>query len=243
MVILNLGCGTRVSNDEAIINIDWSFYLRIKNSRILSFLAPLFLSETRKARLRSLPANIVCHDLSKGIPFGNDSVDAVYHSHLLEHLQREDAISFLREAQRVLKPGGIHRIAVPDLELACKRYLEHVAKCDSGEADPREHEDYIEPIIEQCVRVEGFGTSEQRGIVRWLDKLILGDARQRGEIHQWMYDRFNLSTLLTEVGFSGPKVMDAFSSHIPKWQSYHLDTNSDGSVYKPDSMYLEAFSQ
>lgn len=62
-------------------------------------------------------------DLSKGIPFDAESADAVYHSHVLEHLRTPDAESFLTECHRVLRPGGILRIAVPDLEGICRAYL------------------------------------------------------------------------------------------------------------------------
>src|SRR6476646_9135325 len=55
-------------------------------------------------------------DVTASLPFADASFDAVYHSHLLEHLPAEKALPFLRECRRVLKPGGTLRIAVPDLE-------------------------------------------------------------------------------------------------------------------------------
>jgi hypothetical protein len=65
------------------------------------------------------------HDLSKGIPFESDSVDAVCHSHVLEHLDRPVAGAFLKETLRVLKPGGIYRIVVPDFEFLCREDVMH----------------------------------------------------------------------------------------------------------------------
>jgi predicted SAM-dependent methyltransferase len=41
---------------------------------------------------------------------------------MLEHLYREDAKFLLTEAYRSLKPGGIIRLAVPDLEHAFRLY-------------------------------------------------------------------------------------------------------------------------
>ena len=32
MLILNLGCGTKVSDDPAVVNIDWSIMLRIRRN-------------------------------------------------------------------------------------------------------------------------------------------------------------------------------------------------------------------
>ncbi len=46
--------------------------------------------------------------------FGGGSVDLIYCSHVLEHVRRGDESSVLREWHRVLKPGGVLRLAVPD---------------------------------------------------------------------------------------------------------------------------------
>ena len=43
---------------------------------------------------------------------------------MIEHLSREDPVYFLNEAFRVLAPGGILRIAVPDLKLAINSYFQ-----------------------------------------------------------------------------------------------------------------------
>lgn len=53
---------------------------------------------------------------SKGLPFGNELVDACYASHVLEHVTPHQARALLGECYRVLRYGGIVRLAVPDLE-------------------------------------------------------------------------------------------------------------------------------
>ncbi len=68
----------------------------------------------------------------------------------------------------------------------------------------------------------------------------LGKFRSSGEVHQWMYDRFSLARLLKQSGFSKPLLVTATQSSIPNWASYNLDTEPDGTVYKPDSFYMEA---
>ena len=68
----------------------------------------------------------------------------------------------------------------------------------------------------------------------------LGRFRLSGEIHQWMYDRFSLARLLRHAGFEDIRIYSARNSRIPKWNSYYLDINQDGTVYKPDSIYAEA---
>ena len=66
----------------------------------------------------------VFHNLKYGIPFQDSSVDFIFSSHVLHHLYREEALALIREALRVLKPGGTMRIAVPDLEVIVGLYLE-----------------------------------------------------------------------------------------------------------------------
>jgi ubiquinone/menaquinone biosynthesis C-methylase UbiE len=62
------------------------------------------------------------HDLSQGIPAEDNSLDVIYHSHFIEHLSYQEAWAFLKECYRVLKPGGIHRAVVPDLEVWINAY-------------------------------------------------------------------------------------------------------------------------
>ena len=57
--------------------------------------------------------------------FRNDSVDLIYACHLLEHFKRNDTEKVLKEWYRVLKPGGILRIAVPDFEKLVEVYLKY----------------------------------------------------------------------------------------------------------------------
>lgn len=60
----------------------------------------------------------VHHELERGLPLADGSVDFVFCSHVVEHLFRRDARRLLAEMHRVLRPGGWVRICVPDLEHA-----------------------------------------------------------------------------------------------------------------------------
>jgi hypothetical protein len=72
------------------------------------------------------------------------------------------------------------------------------------------------------------------------ENLQVGRFRRSGEVHQWMYDRFSLSRLLQEVGFEGVIQRTAVESYVPNWSTFNLDTESDGTVCKPDSLFMEA---
>ncbi len=70
--------------------------------------------------------------------------------------------------------------------------------------------------------------------------LEVGRFRMGGEVHQWMYDRYSLARALERVGFVGPHAVGPTESRISNWTEFHLDTEPDGTVYKPDSLYMEA---
>lgn len=67
----------------------------------------------------------------------------------------------------------------------------------------------------------------------------IGKFRMGGEIHQWMYDRFSLTRVLQDVGFSDITIVDAFVSKIPNWDKYNLDIKNS-EIRKPDSIFIEA---
>jgi predicted SAM-dependent methyltransferase len=64
----------------------------------------------------------ICWDLRHGIPFPDDSVEAIFHEHMLEHLSLEDGFSITQECLRVLQPNGVLRIGVPDAGLCIDSY-------------------------------------------------------------------------------------------------------------------------
>ncbi|MGE0057175.1 MAG: methyltransferase domain-containing protein [Dehalococcoidia bacterium] len=53
-------------------------------------------------------------DLLKRLPFDDNTVDAIFHEHTMEHFRYVDALKLARESYRVLRPGGALRIGVPD---------------------------------------------------------------------------------------------------------------------------------
>lgn len=92
---LNLGCGANIKSDW--INIDSGEQFGEDSLDLV-------------------------YDLSKGLPFPDESVDFIYHEHLIEHLSKEEGKVFLRDCLRILKEGGIMRIACPDLKMIIRDY-------------------------------------------------------------------------------------------------------------------------
>jgi predicted SAM-dependent methyltransferase len=243
--LLNLGCGNRYH--ENWTNID-------------------FISTNE---------NILAHDLKLGVPFNDNSFHAVYHSHVLEHFPKADAVKFMKECYRVLKPGGVIRIAVPNLEEIVRQYLLNLDKAISGDAEAQSRYDWIMlELFDQAVRnysggemleywkqdpmpaeafvIERLG-SEVKGFLQSVrlngngvnhngnfSAEQIGQFRLSGEIHQWMYDRFSLGKLLSQTGFNDARVCEAHESSIPNFNNFLLDIEPDGSIRKPDSLFMEA---
>ncbi len=238
--VVNLGCGDKVGTHPDVVNVDWSIYLRFRTSPLLAWLPPLVLDARRRERYLSLPRNIVAHDISRGLPFATGSVDVVYHSHMLEHLDRSLVPAFLAEVYRVLKPDGVHRIVVPDLEQLARLYLEDLARRAPVAAEWAGHDACVAELIEQSVRREAAAAQALTGLRRRVYTRVFGDARRRGETHQWLYDRVNLGALLLEAGYRDIRVERFDTSRIEAWHAYGLDTDAMGAQYKPGSLYLEA---
>ena len=274
MKYLNLGCGSRFHPEWA--NID----------------------------SRPFNPEILAHDLRIGIPFADNSFEVVYHSHLLEHLIKTQALGFLRECRRVLKPGGIIRVVVPNLERIVRNYISALNRMVEGDRRRESNYDWMmlelydqavreepggemikyfqqDPLLNQQFVYERIGvemaniiknirghrpaptrnhtshlnrTRAYSQFVRDLKEklvsvllgkddykaLLLGRFRLGGEVHLWMYDRFSLSRLLVQSGFENPVERNPFESAIQDWERYNLDTKPDGTIYKPDSLYMEA---
>jgi SAM-dependent methyltransferase len=236
--LLNLGSSARVA--PGWNNIDSSWLFRIGRHRRLSALLRRggLISAVRYERIRNIDRGAILWDLSKGIPFPDELFDAVYHCHLLEHLDREAAPGFLAECFRVLKPGGVLRVVVPDLESLARRYLDVVNRLP-GQAGFEEHAVAVDEIFDQMVRRIPKDRIHRTRFVRLIESLVIGSTARSGELHRWMYDRFSLGYLLEESGFLDVRALDAATSQIVGWNAFGLDLEPDGSPYKPGSLYIE----
>lgn len=125
-VKVNLGCGMQVA--PGWVNVDGSLNAMIADSpQWVCSLAYRFSGAreyySREHYCATLRNNFfIHHNLAYGIPLQNEAADFVYSSHFLEHLDRVSGHRLVEECFRVLKPNGVLRIAVPDLEHAWEMY-------------------------------------------------------------------------------------------------------------------------
>lgn len=68
--------------------------------------------------------DIVCNLETESLPFHDDHATYVKSIHSLQHLSRDGARHVIKEAYRILEPGGKFYIMVGDLNFICQRVLE-----------------------------------------------------------------------------------------------------------------------
>lgn len=143
-------------------------------------------------------------DLSRPLPFADETFDGVFCEHVLEHFTFEDAQAVVREVRRVLRPGAWFRIVVPDGEMVVRRYLE---------------------APDELVRQRAAGDETPMSTVN-------GFFRQRYE-HQFMYDWPTAAQLLQRAGYSrvsrasyrqsaGPTAL-VIDDATYEWESLYVD--------------------
>jgi predicted SAM-dependent methyltransferase len=124
----------------------------------------LFLGEWTNVRFVAVPKrsveNVFYVDLSReALDFPDQSFDAAYAYHVLEHLTPGEGARFVREVFRVLKPGGVFRTSVPDLESICRDYLHHLelVRQDPSVRHVLRYRWSVMEIFEQMVREKPGG--------------------------------------------------------------------------------------
>ena len=121
--MVNLGYGTLTCLDWN--NVDFSNYARFgRFSKVAGFLGCVSLISNGCFRhFEKVDRSIIVWDLRKGVPSENEASDVVYHFHFLEHINREEGLSLLKENYHVLK-WGIIRVVVPNLEKLTENYVQ-----------------------------------------------------------------------------------------------------------------------
>ncbi len=216
---LNIGCG--LTAPLGWVNIDCSLNARLaKWPWCRRILKAFKIIPPAKAGI-PWPRNIYVHDVRKNLPFPNNSVEAVYCSHFLEHLSKKDAFSFINECCRALIPGGIIRIIVPDLGLYIEQYMKRV--------NAKDKEALIKELPSERF-LENLGIlnkeSADENIFIRLYKKIIYDKNS----HKWMYDEYSLSALILEHGFSNIQRKKCYESLIKDIEKLDNPERFDDSI-------------
>lgn len=136
-----------------------------------------------KVNAARFPEAILYGDVVKGLPVPPGSAKAVYASHVLEHLSFEDCKTALANTYAMLRPGGVFRLIVPDLEARGEAYLRAVRHDDAEGAN-------------NFCRSTLFGQiTRPRGPLNIL-RSVLGNNH-----HLWMWDERSMHQALAAAGF------------------------------------------
>jgi SAM-dependent methyltransferase len=73
--------------------------------------------------IKSAPGVDISCDIRDGLPLPDDDLDYIVSVHALVEIPYGDMVATLRELRRVLKPGGVLRLVLPDLVKGVKAYL------------------------------------------------------------------------------------------------------------------------
>ncbi|HLK28192.1 MAG TPA: methyltransferase domain-containing protein [Puia sp.] len=168
------GCG--LSAPEQWVNFDASPTLRVQKTPLLGTIL--------KKRLNTIfPSNVRYGDIIKGLPVDENSCDGIYCSHTLEHLALADLRAALKNTYKLLKPSGIFRCVVPDLEFSAREYVKALDKGDN-QGSMEFMRTTLLGIEERPRGAKGFFTS------------FMGNSH-----HLWMWDKFSLANELSQAGF------------------------------------------
>jgi hypothetical protein len=131
--------------------------------------------------MRAWSTEIKRLDIRK-LPYASGSVTAIYSSHTLEHLYFEDARTVLKECFRLLRAGGVLRLALPDAEYHARQLLDGCARGEHGAG------------LRYNVALLAHPTSRP-GLIRSL----VGAAG--GHVHRWQPTSGLVIDMLSEAGF------------------------------------------
>jgi Uncharacterized protein conserved in bacteria len=143
----------------------------------------------------------------KRIPERDKSVDLIYICHMIEHLDQEETSNILQECKRVLKPGGIVRIVVPDFDRLVDSY--------------NQDHDVDRFIHDSCL----VGKKPKK-LIKKIQYLLQG--------HGWHHQMFNKKSLerkLNLYGFLKIKFFEAGESAIPFENGINYSDFSEQSIY------------
>lgn len=205
---INIGCGQTPTKEWKNFDNSLSIFLS-KVPKLPEVLKSLKLVRNDQYKFLQFlkQSNIQYANAAKHIPVENNSCEALYSSHMLEHLSKDEAAAFLDEAFRVLRPGGIIRLVVPDLKMRIENYNQ------TADADQ-----FMESIR--------MGNIRQKTVQDKIRHLLTGTRH-----HVWMYDGASLIKLLEKHGFSNAEVMPPGETKIKNYEPLNLYERADESVY------------
>lgn len=159
------------------------------------------------------PGVDVVWDVLEPLPFPDNRFEGVFTEHCLEHFDLAQLEKVLREIWRVLCPGGVVRIVVPNLS----KYVDAYAKRKQGEKVQDE---------------DRMGTAEAFNRVFYSGHVWMSRSRWWNDGHHFIHDFDSLASVLRSVGFSSVEERDVLQGGCPEllidredraWESLYIE--------------------
>jgi predicted SAM-dependent methyltransferase len=171
-------------------------------------------TKTQEGKISQINENLyyLPHDSTKIYPFEDGCFEFVYAEHFIEHISPENALKWLREVRRLLKPGGTARVSTPDLELFVAGYFDPKGSFNRG---------FIDRLNRMGMRIS---TTRKAFVMNLI-------FREWG--HSWLYDFLELQTLAIHAGFQKEMVTQfGFrEGNSTILRSLDLEIRNDHSLY------------
>jgi hypothetical protein len=189
---LHYGCGMCVG--QGWHNCDASPTVRLQR-------LPLLGAAFRRWVPPRFPTEVHYGDIVRGMSLVPNSCEAIFCSHVLEHLAFEDLRIALRNTYSYLKPGGTFRLIVPDFEQQVAAYLSN--------PDPS--------AISNFMGYTHLGRKTRpKGLLAWLREYC-GNSH-----HLWMWDYKGLAEELRAVGFQGIRRCECGDARDPAFRKVEV---------------------
>ena len=153
--------------------------------------------------------NIKYGNIVNGFSKHNGTCDAVYCSHILEHLTYEEFIIAIENTYLLLKKGGVFRLVMPDLRKSCENYLQDAA-------NPEAAVEFINGI--------GMGLRKRR---KYSDRIISVFANSR---HLWLWDYNAAKKILDKTGFREIRICEYNDSKIKEFEMVENKERFNGAL-------------
>ena len=132
-------------------------------------------------------------DVRNKLRYHDDSVDFIFHEHMIEHLDEVDGYNFMVECFRILKKDGVLRISCPSIDGFIKVYQNWDEMPETFKQRHINKTRFINNVtLGETVNYEGKkfthgGVESQKNSSAW---------------HKYLYDKEDFKNKLTEIGFS-----------------------------------------
>lgn len=130
-------------------------------------------------------------DITKRLNYDDGTVDAIFTEHVIEHVDFIGGVYFMREAHRVLKPGGIFRCVAPMTE-AIQRFAAH-----DEMAKRYAHDTLSQFYVQEQITLKRLGLDLDTDPTPFLI-----DGLVRKHWHQFVWSELLMCAVLQKIGFT-----------------------------------------